>query len=194
MKHLYEFLAVTEDISYLKKFCYDNNWLIKCHIAQNSNCPIDILEKYYKFNHNNHYNIFSYIVRNPNCPVYLLEKILKKLKYYDVDVKKLIAKHPNCSIHIIKKLIKEKNLAINFSIAENNNVTENILNKLLNLNKNHYIIINIIKNKNCTLKILKKIYKETVKYNEIVKYNNDIGKMIINEIMNNDKWVLRDFI
>ena len=98
-----------------------------------------------------------------------------------------IANNPNCPFHILEKLANDNRYGsenIRYVMAGNPNCPSDILKIIYNKNESAIVILKIIKHKNCSLDILKEVYKT---------YKNDSQKFIIEAVLNHPNWKLSDF-
>jgi len=85
-------LQKTSKISVLQKYSKDKEKNIRCIVAANENCPIEILEEL---------DVKTTVANNKNCPNHVLEKLSE-----DVDMRVLfvVVENNKTTLNALKKL------------------------------------------------------------------------------------------
>lgn len=107
-------------------------------MAENPNCPIDVLKNLIDGSINPTTNIRSNkkfqriiltkVAANPNCDKELFEKFLN---HDDFFVRHELAQNKNCPVHILETLVKDENLNVAGAALENKNCPYNILKDII---------------------------------------------------------------
>jgi len=130
-----EELKKTKDIELLDKFSNSKILLERITVSLNENCSIEILDK---LSYDKSLKVLTNVIYHPNCTDFILERLYYNfhLKYDFIwCIREAILTTENCPASILKDLTGDESF------------------NLLNV---------VIKNKNCQIFILKKIYKRFV--------------------------------
>mgnify|MGYP006950001258 CR=1 FL=1 len=149
----------------------------KCNCKKNTQTMFKILCK--NLNLQSKINI----INEPDCPIYILENLYDN-GFCEFDIKNNLAKLEKCPIHILEELSKCNDKIIKVSLLKNNKCTEMIMRNIYNEDYFFEFSEYLIKNKNCPLDLLKKVYIKSKEYN----YYG-----FIDNIKSHNNWKLNDF-
>lgn len=130
--------------------------LDKNTIAQNSNTPIELMQKL--SDDKNEY-ILEHLAKNPSLPIELMWKLSKD---DDSDVRTFLARNPNLSIEVMQKLSEDEYGDVRDNLEENPNLPIEILQKFI---KNHNS-----KKAKTRLYLLSLNKKANSKYDKLLKF------------------------
>ena len=85
---------------------------IKCFIARNPNCPVEVLEK---LSDDSDWWVNFFVATSINCPVHILEKLSNA---YYWNVRYAVVNNPYCPTHILEKLINDCDKGVAKKAAE----------------------------------------------------------------------------
>lgn len=108
-------------------------------IARESDDP-EVLEQLFK--DNSHLGEYEYFVcldlaQNPNTPLDILEQLGNKLDY-DTRIRNVVAENPNTPLSLLEELYRYGGVTTAIHIAENPNVSEDLLRKISRLSATPY--------------------------------------------------------
>ena len=107
-----------------------NSRSILTYLASNPNVPKDISAKLSTYNDWNDM-VKKAVAKNPNTDPEVLASMIKT-KW---EVRQLLAKNPNTPLPTLKKLARDKSYNVRDAVAENPNITEEIINILIAKNE-----------------------------------------------------------
>jgi len=84
---------------------------VKKGVAENPNCPAEILKKLSK---DENLNVKMSVICNLSCPIGILEKLSKDKHWH---IRTLVAEHPRCSIKILEELSEDKDWYVRYAVA-----------------------------------------------------------------------------
>jgi len=192
-------LESTEDVNFLCEYLKDKSNIYKCCVMINPNCPVHIL---YEFANSKDSEIRRNIVLNKNCPISILNKLIYDKNF---QVRYNVIKNSNCTADIFDIYLSENKIYntrnLNYFtikiIAGNDNCTNNILEKIIDIIIEYFYSLNsaldinifdiILKSKSCDFKILKKIYK----FLNVIQMTP--GESLMKQILSHPNWRLSDF-
>ena len=112
----------------LERLSKDWNFYIRCKVARNPNCPVEVLEKL----SNEQSDIRYEVAQNPNCTLNILKKMYKGSDWY---ICSKIAEHKNCSPDFLHTLSKYPSHHVKYFVAKNPNCS---IETLLELSHSFY--------------------------------------------------------
>ena len=116
----------------LRKFCEDENSWVRYKVAENPNCPLQVL-----YALKDDAEVARGLASNPNLPpkmfYYLLEKDFKN-DIKDI-VKREIVENPNCPVDILDNFASSQDVVIRSRVAGNPHSSAEILEKVFQHSK-----------------------------------------------------------
>lgn len=107
----------------LEELSESNSWIVRASVAEQENCPLNVLEK---LSNDEHLFPRFNVALHKNCPTNILEK-LSKDKCFGVRFNVVLNK--NCSSDLLEQLHKE----FSFAVEKHPKCPENLKNKQSNL-------------------------------------------------------------
>ena len=142
----------------IERLANDEFFKVQAALANNSNCPKNILNKLFKKAHSNYdaYIVLSVIAKNPNFSSEL-KRVLRKEQHYQIVC--YAAENPECPVDLLEKLSKNEDYRVKESVASNPNCPLNLLEVLSN-DVDYRVRIGVAKNPRCKDKLLEKLYND----------------------------------